>query len=212
MTRRAFSLASSALLLALATGCASKPPPEYVPPRLDLAQYRALGILEIDARGQAEIGASATQELLAAIHDAQPGTPVLELGPRASALPASAGAKLDPAAIRALAQREQVDAIWVGEIVESESKPRFAIDPMARAGSASQERKAKLSVRLLDGVSGATVWSAWSERTIPVVAVDGAFGALPSVRTTPVDEARAILVRDLVVDVTYDLRPRWVQR
>jgi hypothetical protein len=56
------------------------------------------------------------------------------------------------------------------------------------------------------------VWSAWSERTIPVVAVDGAFGALPSVRTTPVDEARAILVRDLVVDVTYDLRPRWVQR
>jgi hypothetical protein len=67
-------------------------------------------------------------------------------------------------------------------------------------------------VRLLDGASGATVWSAASERTIPVVSFDSAPGGLPRLHAKPADEARAILVRDLVSDVTYDMRPMWVQR
>lgn len=196
-------------LLALSVSCASRPerPAEYVPPRLDLARFETLGIVELSGNAKVGLGALATEEFVAAVHAAQPGTPVLELGARKGA-----GDKLAPEAVRELAQRERVDAVFVGEISEGKSNPRVAIDPAFASGSVSSERKAKLTVRLLDGVSGATVWSATSERTIPVVAMNGAFGALPNVRTTPADEARAILVRDLVNDVTFDFRPQWVRR
>jgi hypothetical protein len=196
-------------LLALGVSCASRPerPAEYVPPRLDLARYEALGIAEFRGNEKLGLGAAATAEFLAAIHSAQPGTPMLELG-------VLAGVRNNVAAeaIREVAKREHVGAVFVGEISESKSKPRVAIDPSFASGSVSSERKAKLTVRLLDGVSGATVWSSTSERTIPVVAFDGAFGDLPNVHTTPADEARAILVRDLVNDVTFDFRPQWVRR
>jgi hypothetical protein len=196
-------------LLALAAGCASRPepPPEYVPPRLDLARYETLGIVEFAGKEKIGLGAEATEEFVAALHAAQPGTPLLELG----ATPAS-GSKLAPDAVREIARREHVEAVFVGEIAESKGSPRLAIDPSFASGSVTSERKAKLTVRLLEGASGATVWSATSERTIPVVAASGAFGELPNVRTTPVEEARAILVRDLVQDVTYDLSPHWVRR
>jgi hypothetical protein len=199
-------------ILLVVTSCASKQPAEYVPPRLDLAHYGALGIVEFSSNHKGALGASATQEFVAAVHAAQPGTPVLELGELASAIPGSTRGKIDPAAIRALAAREHVDAIFVGQVAEGEGKPRVALDPSYGTASASAERKAKINVRLLDGVSGATVWSASSERTIPVVSFDGTLRGLSRVKTTPGDEARAILVRDLVSDVTYDLRPRWVQR
>jgi len=200
--------ASLSLCAALAffASCASRPPAEYVPPRLDLARYEALGIAEFSADRKSELGGLATEEFVASVHAAQPGTPVLELGPLAGR------GKVAPEAIRELAAREHLSAIFVGEVSESESKPRVAFDPSYGTASASAERKAKITVRLLDGASGATVWSATSERSIPVVALDGSLRGLSSVRTTPADEARAILVRDLVSDVTFDLRPQWVQR
>jgi len=192
----------------LAASCASRQPAELVPPRLDLARYEALGIVEFSTGDKTGLGASATEEFVASVHAAQPGTPVLEL----DALRGGARKKISADAIREIAAREHVSAIFVGELTEGESKPRVAIDPSYGTASASAERKAKITVRLLDGVSGATVWSATSERTIPVVALDGSLRGISSVRTTPADEARAILVRDLVYYVTYDLRPQWVQR
>jgi hypothetical protein len=197
-------------LLALTFGCASAPqrPAEYVPPRLDLARFHTLGIAEFSGGAKSGTGAMATDEFLAAIHAAQPGTPMLELG----AVTGLARGAPAPEAIRALAQREHVDAVFVGEVVETKSKPRFEIGPDLASGSVASERKAKITVRLVDGASGASVWSATSERTIPVVAASGAFGELPSVQTTPADDAREILVRDLVNDVTFDFRPQWVRR
>ncbi len=196
--------------LALGVGCASHPQraAEYVPPRLDLTRYQALGIVELASGAKARLGSAATEEFVAAVHSAQPGTPVLELGP----LPGGLRARVTPEQVREIAKRERVDAIFVGEVSEADGSPRVAVDPTWGTASASAQRKAKLTVRLLDGATGATVWSATSERTIPVVAFDGSLRGLSSVHTTPADEARAILVRDLVNDVTFDLRPQWVQR
>jgi hypothetical protein len=93
--------------LALASSCSSRPPAEYIPPRLDLARYEALGIAEFGAERKSELGAFTTAEFVAAVHAAQPGTPVLELGPMGKR-------KATPEAIRELAAREHLSAIFVG--------------------------------------------------------------------------------------------------
>jgi len=206
--------ATLSLLLPILASCSSRGPvhTEYVPPRLDLARYGAIGMVEFSGIGDGALGNAATGEFLAAVHAAQPGTPVLELGSLASALPGWRDAKVDAAAIRALAAREHVAAIWVGTLSESLENPRLAIDALYGAASASARRRANLSVRLFDGASGATIWSASSERTIPVMTVDGSLRGISEVRTTPAEEARAILMRDLVNDVTADLRGGWVER
>jgi hypothetical protein len=207
-------LASIAPCLLIVASCASRQPAQpaqYVPPRLELARYGAIGVIEFAGTETGALGSSATAEFLAAVHAAQPGTPLLELGDLATALPAARGRRIDAAGVRELAARERVDAIWVGELVEALEQPRLALDAQYGLASASARQKASISVRLFDGASGATVWSASSERTIPVMSVDGSLRGISNLRTRPAEEARAILVRDLVDDVTGDLRPRWVR-
>ena len=196
----------------LLASCASGPPaapPVFLPPRLDLSRYGTIGIVQFAGPAAETLGSAATDAFLGAVHAAQPGTPVLELGNAASVLPAARGARIDPAAIRALAAREHVEAIWVGELAEGLEQPRLALSADYGSASASARRKASISVRLFDGASGATVWSAASERSIPVIAIDGTLSGLGNLRTTPVEEARSILLRELVDDVTCDLRGRW---
>jgi hypothetical protein len=202
--------AASVLCLLLA-GCASRQPAVWVGPRLDLMRYEAIGIVEFGGPAAAALGGAATDAFLGAVHAAQPGTPVLELGNGALALPAAQGHRPDAAAIRALAAREHVQALWIGELIETQEQPRLAINAEYGSASASARLKASVSVRLFDGATGATVWSAASERSIPLMSVDGTLRGLGRLHTTPLEEARTILVRDLVEDVTCDLRGHWQQ-
>lgn len=208
----------SAITLALAAvlsmACASRPslPPELVPPRLDLARYRTLGLLEFTSSGSKQkLGPAATREFLAALHDAQPGTPVLELGSLKQALGSKSGAT-DPAALRALAERSHVDVIVVGELTEHKASPRVSLEPAYGVASASAKLSVSLDVRILDGASGATVWSSSSRREIDIAGIDLTTAGISRIDANPAEEARRILVRDLIEDVTFDLRPRWVQR
>jgi hypothetical protein len=203
-------LLSCAFLFALASGCAEKGPPVLIPPKLDLARYPTIGIVEFDATGPAELGPLATREFVAALHDAQPGTPVLELGSAARAFGPAAGATPDPEAIRAVAARTQIDAIVLGAIVERKTKPRVALD--AGGLAASTQLLGTLDVRVLDARTGATVWSTAVRSEVPVAALGVARVGVPRVDATPVEEARVALVQHLVDEACFDLRPRWVRR
>jgi hypothetical protein len=204
-------LLACALWLAFPTSCAEKTPPVYVPPRLDLARYSTIGIVEFDATGSPGLGALATREFLSSVHDAQPGTPVLELGSAARAFGLSAGATPDAEAVRALAARNQVDAIVLGAIAEQKSKPRVALD--VRQGlAASAHLLGTLDVRVLEARTGATVWSAAARSEVPVAALGVARVGAPHVEATPIEDARVALVQDLVAQASFDLWPRWVRR
>jgi hypothetical protein len=201
-----------ALGLALAAGCAEKgPPPVLVPPRLDLARFPTLGIVEFDATGGPGVGALATREFLAAVHDAQPGTPMLELGTASQAFGIPRGAAPDAEAVRALAERAHVDALVLGTIVERKATPRVALDGNLGL-AASAHLLGTLDVRVLEGRSGATVWSTAVRAEAPIAALGVGRVGLPRVDATPVEEARVALVQDLVGQATFDLRPRWVRR
>jgi hypothetical protein len=193
--------------LAVLSGCANRPPappPELVPPSLDLAQYRTLGLVEFSGSGRsAALGPAATREFMAALHAAQPGTPVLEIGARGAS---------DPATVRALAKEQGVDVVVLGALTEHKTSPRVAVDAISGVASAAAKLSVSLDVRMLDGASGATLWSASSRREIELAGVDLTLDGVSRINANPADEARRILVRDLIEDVTFDLRPRWVQR
>jgi nucleotide-binding universal stress UspA family protein len=199
-----------ALLLAFPSGCAEQGPPVLIPPKLDLARYPTIGIVEFDATGPAELGALATREFVSALHDAQPGTPVLELGTASRAFGPAAEATPDPEAIRALAARTQIDAIVLGAIGERKGTPRVALDAGGLAASA--HLLGTLDVRVLDARTGATVWSSAVRSEVPVAALGVARIGVPRVDATPVEEARVALVQDLVGQASFDLRPHWVRR
>jgi hypothetical protein len=204
-------LLSCALWLAFGASCAEKTPPVYVPPRLDLARYSTIGIVEFDATGPPGLGVLATREFLSSVHEAQPGTPVLELGSASRAFGLAAGVTPDAEAVRALGARSQLDALVLGAIVEQKAKPRVALD--ARQGlAASTHLLGTLDVRVLDARTGATVWSAAVSGEVPVAALGVARIGAPRVQATPVEEARAALVQDLVAQASFDLWPRWVRR
>lgn len=204
-------LLACALWLAFTASCAEKAPPVYVPPKLDLARYSTIGIVEFDATGHPGLGALATREFLSSVHDAQPGTPVLELGPASRAFGLAPGATPDAEAVRALATRSQVDAVVLGAIAEQKGKPRVALD--ARRGlEASAHLLGTLDVRVLDARTGATVWSAAVRSEVPVAALGVARVGVPRVEATPVEEARVALVQALVGQASFDLWPRWVRR
>jgi hypothetical protein len=202
--------------LGLTLGCADKGPPPaveppvLVPPRLDLARFGTLGIVEFDASGGADLGALATREFLAALHDAQPGTPVLELGSAARAFALPSGAAPDADAVRALGARAHVDALVLGTVAERHAKPRVALDGGGLAASA--HLLGTLDVRILDARSGATVWSRAVRGEVPLAGLGVARVGIPRVDATPVEEARVALVRTLVDEACFDLRPRWVRR
>jgi hypothetical protein len=70
---------------------------------------------------------------------------------------------------------------------------------------------AELTVRLVSTQTGGTVWrsSAAADRTVGRVAISD---RLPSVAVRNPDDVYDAVVRDLVTDVTRDLRPTWVRQ
>lgn len=200
-----------ALSAFLAAACAAKRPSVLEPPRLDLSRYETLGLVEFRASGAKELAALATREFLSSVHAAQPGTPMLELGSAGRALGVAAGEAPDPEAVRALAARSHVDAIVLGEIHAQTSQPRMALDPAYGTASASASLQGTLDVRILDGATGATVWSASARGEVPLAGIDLTARGISRLDANPVEEARAALVQSLVDEATFDLRPHWVQ-
>ncbi|HKJ23454.1 MAG TPA: hypothetical protein VKB65_01435 [Myxococcota bacterium] len=99
--RRRIALCGIALGLLAGAGCAK--PRVWQEPRLDLARYGTVGLVEFDSnRGDGEW---ATRRFLASLHAAQVGVPVLELGPLRPVLRSVGHETLGPEAARAIGER-----------------------------------------------------------------------------------------------------------
>lgn len=190
------------------SACASKY--SQIPARLDLAPYGRIALVTFSAE-QPNSGMStlATQRFAEALLASQSGIELLELGSADSALrglPANA----DGSAIaQALGRQKNVPAVFVGTIKLSKVKPRGHIDASGmnvRAGVS-----AELTVRLLSTQTGGTVWrsSAAANSTVGRLEISE---RLPSIAVRDREEAYGEMVRQLVSDVTRDLRPTWVKQ
>jgi len=200
----AFYLAA-ALLLALA-GCAK--PKVWVPPRMDLQKYGTLGLIEFDS--SSGYGSMATKQFVASLHAAQPGIPVLELGPLHRVLDSVGHESLGPDAVRAIGERYGVDVVTTGDLGLQQPRPNFSIQSLTQA-NASAEIQGTLDTRFMDARSGATIWSdrADGKRTLAHLSLAG--GQRPQFGAVDPDGENAKLVGWLVGRVTNDFRGYWAR-
>lgn len=208
-----FGVAFLALALAgaLAVGCSKSPPREKVwfPPRVDLARWGTLGMIEFSASEDPGLGPLASREFLAALQSAQPGTPVLELGDERSVLAERGAVALGPDAIRAIGERHRVDALVVGRLAAKPSAPSIAFDSSALWASASAELAGTLDARIFDTRTGATVWSTASRASEPLARVDISSNGVSGLGASPAQDAKLRLVRSLVAHATADFWGHW---
>jgi hypothetical protein len=101
---------------------------------------------------------------LAGIGGAQPGVPVLELGPMAPLLKSVEQPVLGPDAVRAIGERYAVDVLVVLEI--EQPQPGSSIESFTEA-NATADILGTLEVRFLDARSGATRWSSQAAGSAP---------------------------------------------
>lgn len=196
------------LALGLALGCAAKPPPVLVPPRIDLARFGRVGIVSFSGAEPA-LGRLATQEFVAMLHSAQPGVPILELGEAHQVLAEVGHTELDFEAARAIGERYGVDAVFGGALEVGEPKPSVHVGRSLTSLSARADVSGELAARLLETGSGATVWSRSSSATAGVASLGVREGALPSFGAADPAQVHSGLVRRLVAEIGPDFHPRW---
>jgi len=210
--RLGIALVALALAGTFAAACSKAPPPRervWIPPHVDLARWHTLGILEFSAPGNAGLGPVAAREFLVAIHSAQPGTPVLELGDEQRVLAALGAAALDADAIRAIGAKYRVDALVVGRLEAQPTAPGFAFDSNARWVAASAALEGGLDARILDTQSGATIWSTAARASEPLGQVEISASGVSGLGAGSPDEAKQRLVKGLVGRATSDFWGRW---
>jgi len=200
-----------ALAGALVVGCSKSVPREKVwfPPRVDLARWGTLGMIEFSAFEAPSLGPLASREFLAALQSAQPGTPVIELGDERRVLAERGADALGPDAIRAIGERHRVDALVVGRLAAQPSVPSLAFDSSAFWASASAELEGTLDARIFDTRTGATVWSTAARASEPLARVDISSNGVSGLGASSAQDANLRLVRSLVARATADFWGRW---
>jgi hypothetical protein len=190
------------------SACASKY--AQVPARLDLAPYGRIALVTFSAdQANRPLSKIATQRFAEALLQSQTGVELLELGAEDSSL-MDIAARGDAAALaKALGKDKDVPAVFVGQLTMSKVKPQGRISASGvnlRAGV-----NAELTVQLLSTKTGGTMWrsSAAANGTLGRVAISD---QLPSVSVRDRDDTYAAVVRQLIADVTRDLRPTWVKQ
>jgi hypothetical protein len=212
--RERFRMTAALLCLIVApfllVGCAKpRPPKTLVPPRIDLARFGTLGMLEFTGPGGDGLGVLASREFLASMQRGQPGTPVVELGNQKRVLATLSRDALDVDAIRAIGEKYGVDALVVGAVQAEKVQPNLAFDSAARWMTAAAEIESGLDAKIVDTHSGATLWSTATRARAELGRVDIDGSGISSTGGDRPDDARLRLVRELVDDATDDFWPYW---
>jgi hypothetical protein len=183
------------------------------PPRMVLEREGTIGLVAFDVQSGENGAREVTSRFLAAIHDGQPGVPVVELGSSATVLDAVGKTSLDNDAIREIGKKFHVDAVIVGVLTTKESTPKVDLNLSQglKAGAlhAQMRLDGALNAKLVKTDSAATVWSGASSRWIQLASMSGSSTGYGSVSVADRDHQVEQLVADMVQDASRDFRPTW---
>jgi len=179
-----------------------------IPPRLDLKNYEAVGLIQFTSNAKGNLQPFVTQKFLQSVQAAQPGIRVLELGPESAVLDSVQHSQMDIEAVKAIGQEYNLKGLITGNLNVTNVKPKLEVLTIIKSMGVSAEVQAALTVRLFETQSGATVWTRSSndKRTVAHVSLTGDivnFGAKDP------EEAYGELAKSLVYRITDDFWSHW---
>ena len=199
ITRAIFALS----ILTLSCG-----PRVLIPPRIDLKPYGTLGLIQLESNAKGNLAEYTSLRLLRAVQEAQPGTPVIELGTMSHVLGAIGRNELDIEAVKLLNTKYGIGAVVAGKLDVQKVKPSIKIGALLQNMTVSAFVEATLVVRLLETNAGATVWSNSAQGRENVASVSLMKGDTWFDAKEP-DKAYGNLVDQLVSVITADFWSHW---
>ena len=200
-------------LLALFLGACAQPTVLVtVPPRVDLARYPTLGIVDFTSAPERELGVRAARQLVEQVQAGQPGTRFIELGDRDTLLASVGSRQLDPRTLKKIGEKHGVAAVFIGELAYTEPRVDVKVSDLTKLqGGVRADMKGEISARLVETATGASVWSRSTDarREIGGVRVSADQGVSGGMRGSNPREA---MLPALVYQLTHDFRPTTVRQ
>jgi hypothetical protein len=200
-------LAMVDILLIGMLGCGKR---VMVAPRIDLADHETIGIIEFRSSNEGQIASFATEQFMEAIRRDQGLVKIVELGTEKDVLKAIGAKKLTPDALQDIGEKFSVNTIFYGKLDVSSIRPEVTITPGIM--SVDAEVDAKLSVKMVEVIEGASIWSGSAMATEHVGSVSVFGGTAFTFDAEDPDEAYGKLIYSLVEGVSRDFQVRWVRQ
>ena len=135
-----------------------------IPPQVDLAPYRIIGVIDFSANAEKDLKQFVTQNYMQSVQAAQPGVRFLELGSQEIVLKKIRHKQLDYEAIRSIGRVYQIDAIMFGNLNLTEAKPNVSMSSAWQSIKAGAYVEATLVTKLWETDSGVIRWTNSSRR------------------------------------------------
>lgn len=196
------------VIFLLVIGTLSCGPRILIPPRVDLKPWGTLGMIRLESNAKGTLPEYTSQRLLRQVQEAQPGTPVIELGTMSQVLGTIGRGELDLEAVKLLGTKYGIGAVIAGKLDVQKVKPAIKIGALLQNMTVSAYVEATLLARILETKSGATVWSNSAQGRENVASVNIMKGDTWFDAKEP-EKAYGSLVNHLVRVVTEDFWSHW---
>lgn len=206
LMKTAMSIVLIGIVVTIIVGCGSRRR-VMVPPRVDLAAYETVGVIEFECSNKGDIASYATEQFIEAIRRDQGLVKIVELGPERDVLRAIGAKRLTPTALQDIGEQYNVNSVFHGRVDISDIRPNVILNPFVV--SVDAEVDAKLSVKMAEVAEGASIWSGSSMATAYVGNISVYGGGAFSFDAEDPDDAYGKLVYALIDGVSGDFQVRW---
>ena len=211
IVKNRFSLTITAIAVLLMVGCTTTERVR-VDPRVNLADYQTIGIVEFSGNSKDNLEVAVTQKFMQYVQSAQPSVRFLELGSERELLREVRRNKLDAKSVKAIGKSYQLDALFTGYMTFSEVKPSFNLSTNLKSMKAKAYIEGVLNTRLWETGTGATRWTKSTTSQQNVAKVNLSDGGPISLGVNDPNEKYAELIRGLVKTNTKDFFPYYITR
>jgi len=197
---------------ALLAGC-SHTERFLIPPQMDLAPYRIIGVVDFSTNGEAELSQYLTQNYLQAVQNAQPEVRFLELGNQDLVLTKVGHGQLDYEAVKSIGRTYNVDALIFGHLNLTDPKPKISVSSSTwQSMSAGAVVEAALVTKLWETDSGVIRWTNSSQGRDTIASLSASTTGSFHFGAKDPEETYGKLVPRLVYVNTEDFRSHYGYR
>jgi len=183
-----------------------------IPPQMDLAPYRIIGVIEFATNGEAELSQYLTQNYLQAVQNAQPEVRFLELGNQDLVLSKVGSGQLDYEAVKSIGRIYNVDAVMFGQLNLSEVKPDIHLSSTWQSMKAGASIEASLITKLWETDSGVIRWTNSSQGRDSIAHLSASTSGNIHFGAKDPEETYGRLIPHLVYANTEDFRAHYEYR